>query len=801
MIKVPAVGPQPADILLVGEAPGKSEEEHVKPFVGNSGGELTKMLNEAGILRTECRVTNVCKYRPPGNKIDYWFPEKKKNIQPHFVKVFDRFVDPRIAEGVEELRLEIEATKPKVIVPLGNVPLWALTGNVGITKWRSSLLTTREGFPHAKVIPTIHPAAILRKWDWRFLAVHDLRRVAAHRSSYNYEFPARNFIVNPSYEVVVSTLQTLLLRLHQGECRLAVDIETTRRHLACIGIAWSKSDAMCIPLVSMAKPEGYFSLAEETSIVLLLREVLTHPNARCIGQNWQYDYQYIAKFWGFEVNLWLDIMSEHHVQFPGLPKGLDFQSSLYLEHHVYWKDEGKEMGKGDELTWWKYNCQDCVATYEIAEVLIANRNVRPLRGTSYGTPNDIQQKLSAPIARATRRGVKLNHELRRSMAFMLQENLREAESWINEVVGFPINCRSPQQLQRLFYEDFRQPKILNRKTKRPTTDEKALETIAKRTLALRPLCQAINHVRSLSNSIAVCLQPTDMDGRFRCQYTIPGTETFRFASSSDPFGYGTNAQNLTSGKEKDKDFPLPNLRKLLIPDSGFIMGEFDLPQADARVVAWEAEDEGLIEIFLDPSRDLHSENCEVIFGKPPRNKEDINRYYAKQGVHLTNYGGNSRVLAMALGITVHEADHFQSRWFQVHPNIKKWHNQVLHQLVTRRYVENIFGYRRFYFDRIEEVLKEALAWIPQSTVAIVTNLGIIAATEDEELSRENLQLLLQTHDSSNFQWPMLSSNKILPRLREKLTITVPYPKPLLFQPGVKLSDKSWGECVDVKDIK
>lgn len=61
MIKVPAVGPQPADILLVGEAPGKSEEEHVKPFVGSSGGELTKMLNEAGILRTECRVTNVCK--------------------------------------------------------------------------------------------------------------------------------------------------------------------------------------------------------------------------------------------------------------------------------------------------------------------------------------------------------------------------------------------------------------------------------------------------------------------------------------------------------------------------------------------------------------------------------------------------------------------------------------------------------------------------------------------------------------------------------------------------------------------
>lgn len=798
MFKVPADGPSPARILIVGEAPGKEEAEHGKPFIGRSGIELTKMLNEAGILRTECRVANVCGYRPPGNNIELWVPEKKKDILPSYVRVFDKLVDPRIAEGVEDLRREIEVTKPNVVVPLGNVPLWALTGHTGITKWRSSLLTTRSEFPHAKVIPTFHPAAILRKWDWRFLAVHDLRRVKSHCDSNTYQPPEENFIVQPSYEAVISTLNFLLLRVQRGdELRLAVDIETTKRYLACIGLAWSRSDAICIPFTRMETPEGYFSLEEETSIVLLLRELLTHPNVKCIGQNWQYDYQYIAKYWGFEINLWLDIMSEHHVQFPGLPKGLDFQSSLYRDYHVYWKDEGKEMGKGDEITWWTYNCRDCVATYEIAEVLIANRNVRPLRGTSYGTPNDIQQKLSAPIARATRRGVKLNHKLRKNMVFMLQENLREAEEWINFIVGRDLNCRSPKQLQELFYDEFKQPKILNRKTKKPTTDEKALEVISKRSLLLRPLCQAINNVRSLGSAIAVCLQPTDYDGRFRCQYTIPGTETFRFASSSDPFGFGTNAQNLTSGKEDDVDFPLPNIRKLLIPDEGFLLGEFDQPQADARVVAWEAEDELLIEIFNDPSRDLHSENCEVIFGSRPKDKHDIRRYYAKQGVHLTNYGGQARVLAMALGITVHEAERFQSRWFQVHPGIKTWHNRIQMQLATKRYVENAYGYRRFYFDRIEETLKEALAWIPQSTVAIATNLGILNVVEDANLMAANVQLLLQVHDSSVFQWPIALSNALLPKIQQRLEVAVPYSKPLVFKPGTKLSSVSWGECEEV----
>lgn len=803
MIKVPSFGPQPASILLLGEAPGKTEEEQGKPFVGASGVELTKMLNEAGILRTEVRVSNVCKYRPPGNNMDFWWPQTKANRPEAAVCIDGEYFDPRVAEGLVELERELQDTNPNIIVPMGNLPLWAICRSKGITKWRGSILRPHPGLllsPNVKVIPTIHPAAVLRKWDWRYLVVQDLRRVRRWRDVSEFPSLEENFLVRPSYQTVILTLQDLLLRAHAGGLRLAVDIETKARHIACLGIAWSKSSAICIPFIASEKPEGYFSLDEEVQVVLLLRSLLTHPNVEVVGQNWQYDCQYIAKYWGFEVNLFLDIMSEHHVQFPGLPKGLDFQSSLYRDLHVYWKDEGKEQGKGSDDTWWHYNCLDCVATYEIAEVLLRNREARPLRSTEYGSPNEIQQRLHWPISRASMRGVRVDTKLREALAFELFEKQREREEWINKVLGQEFNIRSHPQMHKLFYDELGQSKILNRKTMKPTTDSDALNVLAKRDILLRPLCHAIMHARSLGNYVAVCRQQLDSDNRLRCQYTIPGTETFRFASSADPFGYGTNLQNIAPGEspgegdsEWGTDFPLPNLRRVFIPDEGFILGDFDMPQADARVVAWEAQDEHLIELFLDPSRDLHDENCEVLFGHRPKGPGDLHRYYAKQGVHLTNYGGSPRVLAMTLGIILREAENFQKRWFEAHPKIKEWHRRVAMQLATKRYVENAFGYRRFYFDRIEDLLKEALAWIPQSTVAIATNLGILAVDADAEMRKRHVQLLLQTHDSSTYQWPTWATPLVEPRMVDLLTIRVPYPQPLVLRPGVKKSETSWGD--------
>lgn len=234
---------------------------------------------------------------------------------------------------------------------------------------------------------------------------------------------------------------------------------------------------------------------------------------------------------------------------------------------------------------------------------------------------------------------------------------------------------------------------------------------------------------------------------------------------------------------------LPNVRKLFIPDPGYIIGDFDLAQADAQVVAWEADDELLKAIFRDPDADLHTENAKTIFGYC----NDKKRKLAKAGVHATNYAAGPRTLARALGITTHEAELFQRKWFSAHPGIKDWHRRVQDSLTHTRTVTNKFGFRRMYFDRIDGILPEALAWIPQSTVALCIDKGLVAVEENIP----EVEPLLQVHDSFVLQWEKRYHPHILQRIRKHGEVVVPYNDPLIIPLGAAVSDRSWGDVVDV----
>lgn len=247
---------------------------------------------------------------------------------------------------------------------------------------------------------------------------------------------------------------------------------------------------------------------------------------------------------------------------------------------------------------------------------------------------------------------------------------------------------------------------------------------------------------------------------------------------------------------------LPNVRKLFIPDPGFVIFDVDLAGADAQVVAWEAEDDDLKNAFR-AGLDVHSHNAEAMWGSAftslPGTKDDgpksRKRKECKQGVHLTNYGGTARTAAMVLGWTVHEADQFQKRWFSIHPGIKKnFQGKIEAAIKSTRTVTNKFGYRRVYFGRIEDCYTEALAWVPQSTVAETSFRGALKL--EDELG-DIVQMLLQVHDSLVFQVPKCHAHKIK-EIKEALAVPIPYSDPLTIQWGIAKSEKSWGDCESVK---
>jgi len=160
---------------------------------------------------------------------------------------------------------------------------------------------------------------------------------------------------------------------------------------------------------------------------------------------------------------------------------------------------------------------------------------------------------------------------------------------------------------------------------------------------------------------------------------------------------------------------LPNVKKMFVPDEGYTIIDADLEKADAQIVAWESGDEELKQIFRE-GLNLHIENAKMIYGLShvEKSSEQGSPYHrAKQGVHLTDYGGKARRLAEVLGVTVHEAEIFQKRWFSAHPRILAWHKRIQIELKQYRKVVNPFGFERFYFDRVESIFTEALAWVPQ----------------------------------------------------------------------------------------
>lgn len=819
-------GPIPSRLMIVGEAPGYDEEKEGLPFVGESGKELNRMLHEAEIMRSECFVTNVSRVRPLDNYIGHFMAKAKKDITPKHTLLRDRWVTQEITSGYAELLQEIEMVQPNLIITCGNIPLWVLTGIWGVMKWRGSQLMTESGI---RLVPTIHPAAVMREWSTRAAVVSDLKRarkLMTRKGPYE-NTPAWRFQVGSSFGVVTDTLKSLYDCVHAGTLEwIDLDIETVSGHIDCIGLSWSRLDAICIPLMSRGNLSGYWSEEEEAMIVFMLYKILTHKRVKIRWQNGLYDAQYIHRHWHFIPRHGQDTMISQHSCFAALSKGLGFLGSLYADYYVYWKDEGKVVDlKVPEEQRWAYNCKDDVYTREVGEVL--QTTVEKL---GLSEVDKIQQSLFHPVLSAMIRGVRVIPAAKNKMAMEIQEELSKREAFLYSVLGHEINHNSSPQMQKLFYEDLKQPVIKNRKIvagrtfMAPSCDDEALTKIAQREPLLRPITNAIADIRTLEKFLRdFVMMKLDVDGRMRCSFNIAGDAggksapySYRLSSSKNAFGSGGNLQTIPSEKSKSSgkaaargsmDFTLPNIRSMFGPDPGFTFFDMDLDRADLQVVAWEANDP-LLKEALKKGVDIHLLNvfaidnvdppdlAELVEGHPRyldhRTPRKHKREFSKVFAHATDYLGKSKTVAAHTGRTVHEIDRAQKNYFDRYPGIKLWQDRVITQVRKHRFVENRLGYRWYIFDRIDDsLMPEAVAWIPQSTVGNVINRIWLNMWD----KIPEVQVLLQVHDSLAGQIPIHRLPLLLPKIKEYAQITVPYDDPLIIPVGIKTSEISWGDCV------
>jgi uracil-DNA glycosylase family 4 len=150
---VPGEGSPTAQVMIVGEAPGASEDKQGRPFVGRAGKLLDELLREAGLEREDVYITNVVKARPPKNR------------------------DPRadeVAHHMPWLEAQLAIVQPRLVVPLGRHALAHFSDDAKISEVHGTEVTERG----RSLFPMYHPAAALHNQSLRATLFEDARGLA-----------------------------------------------------------------------------------------------------------------------------------------------------------------------------------------------------------------------------------------------------------------------------------------------------------------------------------------------------------------------------------------------------------------------------------------------------------------------------------------------------------------------------------------------------------------------------------------------------------------------------------------------
>jgi len=304
---------KPGPWLVVGEAPGETEAQQGIAFSGSSGRWLQNMAKLAGIDWQRVSLANTICCRPPDNS----YPTDPKSR--HYISAADAV---EATEHCKRTYLDpaVRLAANKKIFAVGGQSLRALTGRSGIMTWRGSPLPLAGGTA-PRVMPLIHPAALMRQAKFTSVTVGDLRK--------NLVLPPENYNLHPTLEDVVRFKAT----------EFAFDFEWDRDGISLCGLSDRFYQALVVPF------RGGF-IQELQRIFESATSLIGH---NIIGA----DLLWIERLgWKLRDDLQIeDTMLKQHLCQPDFPHGLDFVASVFT-NKVFWKGKGweemDEEHEGDE---------------------------------------------------------------------------------------------------------------------------------------------------------------------------------------------------------------------------------------------------------------------------------------------------------------------------------------------------------------------------------------------------------------------------------------------------------------------
>ena len=767
---IAGVGSLEPKLLIVGEAPGKYEDEQGIPFVGPSGQMLDSFLMKAGIRRSDCYITNVVKYRPPLNDL------KKLHL-----------IDVDIDKSVQELWTnEINKLHPNCILAIGDLALQAICDVSGILNYRGSILTARDGI--TKVVPTIHPAALFShgstdledskgglSWTYTKLIESDIIRAAEESITKTLILPERTLsICHNSLEA------HRFFREYEKLDLAAVDIESINCVPVCVGFAFSRHHAISIPLLRSIGTSNLTDMGnnELDSCWRMIDEQLRR--CKIIGHNFMYD-EYKLGLIGFETpNVYSDTLIKTRVIFPELPdKRLCVVSSLWTRE-PYYKDDGKEfrLGKSKIDNLLRYNARDCAVEFEVDEAQevdlneLAEKFSVPLKSYYY----DYMMKKHKLYLKFQMTGKRIDFAKQKELKIRYTEMENVVHEKLTTAIGEEINVKSYPQMFNLLY------KIMKFKIrKRDPTSEDSIVALLGQTKdkVKKEILNDVLEERRIRDqkSRQISFSP-DYDGRCKSAYNISATETCRSSTGIlkkplRPKKIGLADHTISAHGRLAKD-----IKSMFIADEGMVILAADASQCQARIVAVLSEDWELLEAF--DKVDIHRRTAALMFGYTSKlelgvdfkhpivdnlPKDGPERFTGKKIRHagnfdmkkhrlMTEFNTDAQKFDIKMDISEWRAGQMLDLFHAASPKLKGvFHRDIKNALDSTRVLIDPFGGVRIFNGRMDDSLYgEGYANIPQRTEAHLIQKAALAI--DEELKDDKGFLWSQEkHDALYLQAP------------------------------------------------
>lgn len=732
--------------VIIGDAPGDRDCAQKIPLVGGTGSLLWRALKKyTGLGRADFYITNVSKRQVS-------FTDMKKGMDKHELDLWS------------ELLLWELGHLPNVqyIVVMGNYALQAITGHSGITKWRGSVVPAtipdhkNGGTRTVSVICLNNPGMIIRdpKLEVSFnMDVARIKRVldGTHKPT------EVSTIIYPSIQQIDDFIDNAI----KSPDAIGHDIETISNQTACIGFADTSSTAICIAF--RTRTDQVYSTKEEIYIRKRIQE-LYNSDTRLIAQNGMFDITWQWYKDKLKVpKLWFDTMLAHHTLYPQLPHNLGFLTTQYTDN-PYYKDEKSGWREGGNIEeFWDYNGKDCANL-----ITIANREIGELRSQGlYDFFFDHVMRLQPVLARMTVGGIRIDREMKDHLFEELSKTVADLLTKFQEqIMDFldtdtPYNPASPKQMSDLYFSKL---KLVGRGTKTDAENRDRMFKHPRTPEKARQIINTHNEWAKESKFFSTYVKmEADEDDRVRSTYNQTGTQNApgRLSSSQTLWGSGGNLQN-----QPERAQPM------FIADPGYGFAYFDLAQAEARVVGWEAKITKWMDDFerarvdgkYDAHRALATDMFKIPYDEvptfdrydiskgymPPEGKVDGDvtvRFIAKRCRHGLNYRMGPDRLATTTGLPLAEADKAYRIYHRETPELREWWSSIETELKTKGCLYNSYGRRFIVMERLSpEALESIVAFKPQSTIGDKV-CRVMYLSESHEKWPRTCRMALNIHDA------------------------------------------------------